>query len=233
MSTLSVTPTRSNHAVGFLLKSAAGVVLTGLLLFWPAGTLAWPAGWAYLIVYALVLVVSAVLIDPDLLAERSARHSDQKGWDKAILGLYALIQGLAIPVVAGLDVRFEWAPTIARPLQFTALGLLALGWGLHLWAMRVNRYFSQVARLQSDRGQTVCMDGPYRWVRHPGYTGGIVLTMAGPLLLGSWVAVAIGVVGSILMVIRTVLEDRMLQAELPGYRDYAQKVRWRLAPGLW
>ncbi len=218
----------------FVVKSMAGVLFTGLLLFWSAGTLAWPAGWAYLAIFALVTAATALFIDPDLIAERSQqRHPDQKDWDIAVFGLYGTIQGLAVPLVAGLDIHYEWTPEIATSLQILALVLLLLGWVLHLWAMRVNRYFAQVARLQKDRGQTVCQDSHYRWMRHPGYTGGIVLTLAGPLLLGSWAAVLVGVVGSLLLVIRTILEDRMLRAELPGYRDYAQKVRWRLLPGVW
>jgi len=99
--------------------------------------------------------------------------------------------------------------------------------------MRVNRYFAQVVRMQNDRGQTVVADSPYRSVRHPGYAGGILLAVTGPLMLGSVWATLAGLVGAVLLIIRTALEDKVLLEELAAYNDYAKKMRWRLIPWIW
>jgi protein-S-isoprenylcysteine O-methyltransferase Ste14 len=111
--------------------------------------------------------------------------------------------------------------------------VLAVGYGLAAWAMDANAYFSTVVRIQSERGHTVCRSGPYRFVRHPGYVGYTLQALGMPFLLGSLWALLPALVMAVAMVIRTVLEDRTLQAELPGYREYAQEVRYRLVPGIW
>jgi len=218
----------------FLIKSVAGVLFTALLLFLPAGTLDWRSAWAYLAIDMLVIGLTVLLVDPDLIAERNQRrHADQKTWDRALFGIFGLIIGLFIPILAGLNVRFDWRPQIGVQAQAAALVIYSLGWGLHLWAMATNRFFSQVVRIQTDRGQQVVSSGPYRWLRHPGYLGGILLTAAGPLLLGSFWATLAGLLGGILLVVRTALEDRDLQAGLGGYAEYTGQVRWRLLPGIW
>ena len=103
----------------------------------------------------------------------------------------------------------------------------------HLWAKQVNRYFSSVVRIQADRGQTVCRDGSYRYLRHPGYVGGLLYMLAGTLVLGSLWALALQLLACVLLVARTALEDRALQQELSGYAAYAQKVKYRLLPKVW
>lgn len=102
-----------------------------------------------------------------------------------------------------------------------------------LWAKWANRFFSSVVRIQTDRGQTVCKDGPYRFVRHPGYVGGLLFGMATPLALGSFWALIPAAVGAMLLIVRTYLEDRTLQEELPGYLEYTKEVRHRLLPRIW
>ena len=126
--------------------------------------------------------------------------------------------------------------TLRGPDLRPAASLIALaaGYGLAFWAMRVNRFFSSVVRIQSDRGQYVVTTGPYRWIRHPGYLAGIVIIVASGIALGSWLATAILVVfGLPFLLHRAITEDRVLQVELPGYRDYAARVRWRVLPGIW
>jgi protein-S-isoprenylcysteine O-methyltransferase Ste14 len=119
-------------------------------------------------------------------------------------------------------------------LRAAALIALTIGWALTFWAMRVNRFFSSVVRIQSDRGQYVVTSGPYRWMRHPGYLAGIAIIVASGIALGSWLATAILIVcGLPFLLRRAITEDRVLQAELPGYRDYAARVRWRVLPGIW
>jgi len=226
--------TRKSIALNYWANSILGLVLIAVFLFVPAGLVDWWSAWVYIAIYALVIVITFFFVDPELIAERSRRrHPDQKGWDKVIFGLYGTIEGLFIPVIAGLNVRFRWPPDVNPWVQVLAMLVYILGWGLHLWAMRVNRYFAQVVRIQNDRGQTVIAGGPYRWARHPGYAGGVLVSVAGPLMLGSVWATLAGVVGAILLIIRTALEDKVLLEELTGYQDYAKRVRWRLIPGIW
>lgn len=220
---------------GWLIRTVLFVPFIAAIMFWAAGTLNWLNAWVYALWYLVVSVAAVFLTDPALLAERSSgrRAKGQKGWDKALLGLYGAITPLVIPIFAALDFRFGWRPEVAVWLQVAAFVVYALGWALHLWAMAANRYHALVVRIQSDRGQTVVTGGPYRFMRHPGYVGGIVMTVAAALVLGSAWALIPGVLGGLLLVIRTILEDRTLQQELDGYREYASRVRYRLLPGVW
>ncbi len=119
-------------------------------------------------------------------------------------------------------------------LQWTALIALAAGYAICLWAMRVNRFFSSIVRIQNDRGQVVITTGPYAIIRHPGYLAGIVIVVASGLALDSWIAATMLMVCALpFLLYRAATEDRVLLAELPGYRDYAERVRWRLLPGIW
>ncbi len=99
--------------------------------------------------------------------------------------------------------------------------------------MVANAHFATVARVQADKGQTVCDTGPYQYVRHPGYLGAVFHSLAVPLILGSWWGLVAGGLAALFMVLRTALEDRTLHEELPGYTEYAQETRYRLVPGLW
>src|SRR5262249_37171945 len=119
-------------------------------------------------------------------------------------------------------------------LQVICLFVVAAGYALALLAMRANRFFSSVIRIQTDRGQHVVTTGPYAFVRHPGYTAGLLIIAASGLTLGSWLAAALVVMVSLpFLLYRAITEDRILQVELAGYSDYAARVRWRLAPGIW
>ncbi len=140
---------------------------------------------------------------------------------------------LLTPIVAGLDAdRFRWSavPLPARGLAW--LGL-ALAGALIFWVLTANTYLSRMARIQDDRGQVVVTTGPYRFVRHPVYLGVILLFVCMPVALGSWWALLPGAVIGLLFVIRTAKEDRMLREELPGYVEYAPRVRYRLVPRIW
>lgn len=136
-------------------------------------------------------------------------------------------------IVCGLDVRFGWRPEIPLSIQIVAFVLMALGSLLGTWAMSVNRFFSGVVRIQTDRGHTVVTDGPYRFIRHPGYAGGVVANLTGPLALGSVWALIPSALVVLLTVVRTALEDKTLREELPGYQEYTQRVRYRLLPWVW
>jgi protein-S-isoprenylcysteine O-methyltransferase Ste14 len=132
-----------------------------------------------------------------------------------------------------LDERFGWSPNLPLVLSLLALLVAAFGYGLVTWSMVANAYFATVSRIQTERQQRVASGGPYHYLRHPGYTGAILFDLATPLALGSLWALLPGVIAALLMVVRTGLEDRMLQHELLGYRDFARQTRYRLLPGVW
>ena len=133
-----------------------------------------------------------------------------------------------------MDVRFDWSPDLPDVyLSWIALAVIFLGSMLGNWAMVANRFFSSHVRIQTDRGHAVVSSGPYRFVRHPGYAGAVLSWLAAPVFFSSyWVGVPT-VLAIFVIVLRTKLEDNMLQAELPGYQEFSQKVQYRLLPGIW
>ncbi len=212
-------------------QAAFFFLLAAAALFASAGTFAIAAFWIYLAIFAAVFVASFLWLDPDLARERM-----RPGGKKPPLALRMFSGVLLLHwIIAGLDRgRFHWSDTV--PLWLQVLGLIAVAgaYAFALWAMYVNRFFSSVIRIQSDRGQYVVTTGPYAAIRHPGYTAGIVIMLASGVALGSWLAAAFLAVTTLpFLLYRAVTEDRVLQAELPGYRDYTERVRWRLIPGIW
>ena len=215
--------------VSAYLKAGLFVVAAAAALFAAAGTVAIPGFWAYLAIFAVVMIVSFAALDPDLLRERM-----QPGGKKPPLALRVFSLVLFMHwIVAGLDRgRFHWSDDVPYWLQGVCLLTIAAGYALALWAMHVNRFFSSVIRIQTDRGQRVVTTGPYAFVRHPGYTAGILIIAASGPALGSWLAAALVVIFSLpFLLYRAITEDRILQVELAGYSDYAARVRWRLVPG--
>jgi protein-S-isoprenylcysteine O-methyltransferase Ste14 len=217
--------------VSAYIQAALFVLLNAVALFAAAGTVEILGFWVYVAIFAGMTVASFAFLDPDLLRERM-RPGGQR--PPLALRLSTLVL-VAHWVVAGLDRgRFHWSDGVPEWLRAASLIALAAGYGLAFWAMRVNRFFSSVVRIQSDRGQHVVTAGPYGWIRHPGYLAGAVIIVASGVALGSWLATAILIVfGLPFLLRRAITEDRVLQAELPGYRDYAARVRWRVLPGIW
>jgi protein-S-isoprenylcysteine O-methyltransferase Ste14 len=217
-----------------LVGLASNAVFSGILLV-SAGRLSyWPA-WVYAAIGALMSVLTRLTLRkaPDLAIERSRPGAGAKAWDKKLLGL-GLVLTLAMLVVAGLDAgRYGWSPRVSWIWSACGAFLSLAGMGVFLSAMRENRFFSAVVRIQSDRGHTVCDSGPYRIVRHPGNAGMIIGTIGLPLLLMSaWSAVPASI-SVALLIARTRLEDSVLENELEGYRDYQSATRCRLVPGIW
>ena len=178
-------------------------------------------------------VVPVGTTHPSLALERSKPGQGARDWDKKLLGV-GLLLTLATLVVAGLDAgRFHWPPRLGGSWLIAGVVMDLAGMTLFLWALRENRFFSAVVRIQSDRGHAVCTTGPYRIVRHPGNLGMIVGTLGVPaLLMSAWSAIPVALSVAVL-VVRTRLEDAMLQNELEGYRAYASATRYRLVPGIW
>jgi len=210
-------------------------VVIAAILFLTAGRINWAWAWVYLgICLVSVLINGSIMLrtNPETVAERG-QPQETKDWDKIVGGLWGVAIYFALPLVAGLDVRFGWTQGFSIACHITGAVALAIGLGLSAWAMIANAYFSTAVRIQNDRGQSVCDTGPYRFVRHPGYVGFILQSISVPFLLGSSWALIPGITAMVLMLIRTSLEDRMLQAELPGYQGYVKKARYRLVPGIW
>jgi protein-S-isoprenylcysteine O-methyltransferase Ste14 len=214
---------------------AISFVLLAVILFLAAGRLNWTWAWVYLGICLVSVLINAPFMlrtSPEMIAERGELRMT-KTWDKVVSGLSALAMYVALPLVAGLDVRFAWTGGLGVAWHVAGAVVLAVGLELTSWAMIANAYFSTAVRIQSERGHTVCSTGPYRSVRHPGYVGFILQALGIPILLGSFWALLPALAAVIALVIRTALEDRMLRAKLPGYQDYVRDVRYRLAPGIW
>lgn len=217
----------------------AFLVLNMGILFLGAGRFDWIWAWVFLGICLASLTTNAIFMfrtSPDTVAETIAERSrilETKGWDKVVSGLFGLALYLAVPLVAALDMRFGWTRQLPLAWNVTGAVALAAGLGLAGWAVIVNAFFSTAVRIQTERGHTVCRSGPYRFVRHPGYAGFILQSLGTPVLLGSLWALIPGLAAAVLMTIRTSLEDSTLQAELLGYMDFVQEVRYRLLPGVW
>jgi len=215
-----------------MLQVAAQYVVLAATMFVASGRPSWVWAWAVLGVGLAILAVNAAILPAELIAERGRPRENVKRWDK-VLAAVIHIPFLGVPIVAGLDQRFGWSAEMAPALHLGGLAGIALGQGLFSWAMASNRFFSTLVRIQADRGHTVATGGPYRYVRHPGYVGMVVSLLGTTLALGSAWAILPAGLAACLLVVRTALEDRTLQEELPGYRDYARLVRHRLLPGIW
>ncbi len=218
----------------FLVALASNLVFLAVLLA-SAGRLTYAPAWVYFAIGSAMNVSMRWILreDPALALERSKPGPGAEDWDKKLLGI-GLLLTLATLVVAGLDAgRFHGSPRLGWPWLIAGAAMDLVGMALFLWALRENRFFSAVVRIQSDRGHAVCTSGPYRIVRHPGNLGMIVGTLGLPaLLMSAWSAVPVALSVAVL-VVRTRLEDAMLQNELEGYRAYASATRYRLVPGIW
>jgi len=218
-----------------LLQVIVMFFIMGSILFVSAGRLDWWEAWVFLIIYFFIALVSAVWMlrtNSDLVQERNRPGQNVKPWDNLLVGINLLLT-LALFVVIGLDAgRQGWSKV---SLVVKAIGLLGFlpAFGLPLWASKTNAYLSSRVHIQQERGHAVVAVGPYRYVRHPMYVGMIFYDVSVPLLLGSWWGLAVSVTMIVMVIVRTALEDRTLQRELSGYREYSQQVRYRLLPRVW
>jgi|WetSurMetagenome_2_1015567.scaffolds.fasta_scaffold489408_1 protein-S-isoprenylcysteine O-methyltransferase Ste14 len=225
----------SRAGVKRFIVSFVFTVLWGAVLFGSAGTLQWARGWIHIAATVLCLAVSSVLVvlkNPEVAAARSKMHRDAKGFDKIFSAFYGVII-FVVPAVAGLDaVRYAWS---TMPFAAVYLGLLLYFAGTVpvTAALVTNRFLETQVRIQTDRGHQVVSSGPYRYVRHPMYIGVMMQHLASPLILGSWRTFVPTSAICFAFIWRTVLEDRTLLKELPGYGDFALQTRYRLIPGLW
>jgi protein-S-isoprenylcysteine O-methyltransferase Ste14 len=216
-----------------VLRALLAPILMIGLLFLVAGTWDYWQAWVYLFINMVFLILMGTVLTPnsELVEERLNPKQGMKGWDKFYFAVTTPMYIIAL-VLAGLDQRFGWS-SVSMAAYWTSVVIYILGQAIFQWARYTNQYFSSVVRIQTDRGQTVCKDGPYRYVRHPGYVGGFLFTITMGLVLGSWVASIPQVIAALMLLWRTAREDRTLQAELPGYTEFASETKYRLVPGIW
>jgi len=219
----------------YFLDEILSIFGAGVAMFWSAGRFDWWPAWVVIAVWLAYFTATDIIIlrfNPGLMAERLAPPKGAKTWDRTILSILRLAT-LVRYILAGLDQRYDWTGGFPLAAQIAALTVCVLAYALLAWAMASNPFFSQIVRIQTDRGHAVATNGPYRYVRHPAYVGMILFELALSILLASWWALIASGLCAILLILRTALEDRTLQAELAAYVDYARQVRYRLLPGIW
>lgn len=228
-----------NKEVKIWLSLVVRLSLFAVVLMWPAGTWRWPEGWVIVVLwagYGIVMTRYLMRHDPALLAERLKLvplHKEQKAWDKVLMLLF-LFAGIALYLVPGFDVvRYGWSQSLPVWMKIVAVIVHFPCFVLLGWVMRENTFLAQVVKIDKARGHSVVTTGPYALVRHPMYTIVIVLLFAVPVALGSRYALYLSLLLTVLIVLRTHLEDRTLHRELAGYAEYARQTPYRLFPGIW
>ena len=216
-------------ALRAILQFGLYVLLLGIAMFVPAG-IRWWQGWLFLAVFTAEVAALASYTwhtNPELFVARSKMQKGTKGWDRV---LFYLLQVLIVAIfpVAGLDHSPVPVWTVVIGYVLFTLGMAGTG-----WVMSVNKYAEMSVRIQTERGHQVVDSGPYAYVRHPFYVATFPLLAGMPLALGSYWALTPAALAGIALVVRTALEDRTLRRELPGYKEYAERVRYRLVPGVW
>ena len=220
-----------------LLVSAMLVFVAPLMPLIVSGNWRWTEAWLFAAVFIIGFIVSRLIVykkNPDLVKERlaSARRENAEPWDKKLMAHIAL-SSLLFFIAPGIEARLETLVTVPALWRFIAFAVVLGGYIFSVWALVENRFFSGVVRMQRERGQYVVTTGPYRFIRHPGYAGGMLTYPAAAVLFGSIWMMAPVLYMMLVLVIRTEKEDDMLQKNLAGYRQYSQKVRYRLFPGIW
>ena len=229
--------TNQNEKFGIklVLKSVSILIVLIIITFITAGRIDYWPGWVFngLNIFFIILAYVILLDRKDLIKERLKPGKGMKKWDKIYYAISTPIFFIIL-IFSILDAgRFGWGPQVPISIMIFGIILYIIGQTIVLWAKQTNNFFSSVVRIQSDRNQEVCKDGPYRFVRHPGYVGGVLFTIAIPLVLGSFLGLIPLPLAILLLFIRTYLEDKTLQKELTGYTDYTKEVRYRLLPGIW
>ena len=216
-----------------IFKSIFFFALIIAVTFIGAGRIDYWQGWIYNGLNIVFLLLSYFLLPHELIEERLKPKEGMKKWDK-IYYIVSIPVYFAILIISILDGgRFDWEPRIPILIVIIGVVVYTIGQIIVLWAKKANKFFSTVVRIQKDRGQTVCKDGPYRFVRHPGYLGGLLCNIVTPFVLSSFWGLIPAVIAVVLLFIRTYLEDKTLQRELEGYTDYTNEARYRLLPGIW
>jgi protein-S-isoprenylcysteine O-methyltransferase Ste14 len=222
------------------LREAAPVALQVIALtatlFLCAGRIDWLFGWLFVGAFAALSGLAYLVVlpgDPELASERRSAKKNIRGVDRVLTSMMAIYLPVAILVVAGYSQRFGWSPVFPVGVQVAGLTIAVAGYLFTTWAVATNTFFSSAVRIQEDRGHRVISDGPYRYVRHPGYAGFIFFWAGSAVLLGSpWSLIPAAGVAT-MSALRILLEEKTLRGGLDGYEDYTQSVRYRVLPGVW
>jgi protein-S-isoprenylcysteine O-methyltransferase Ste14 len=217
-----------------LLRALLTPALMFGLLFLVAGRWDYWQAWVYIVLNMIIMLLMWTLLSPsrELIEERLNPKGGTKIWDILYFAITTPLYVLAL-ILGGLDARYGWSRDMPMVIYWTGVAVYVIGQAIFLWARRTNKYFSSVVRIQTDRGQSVCMEGPYRYVRHPGYVGGFLFEITTGIMLGSWWASIPQVIAALMLLWRTAWEDKTLLAELSGYTEYSKETRYRLLPGVW
>lgn len=217
-----------------IIASYLGVLLFAGLVFLGAWKVAYWQGFLYLVLALLGVTLSHILVPAGstITVDRAREAPSGRDWDRRLLGAYFLVNIVTF-VIAGMDSgRFRWTGEVPAGVTVAGAVLMLVGQVLFALAKRENAFFSSTVRIQAERNHQVCDTGLYRVVRHPGYLGMLTSLLAFPLVMNSYWAFVPAGIGASVLVVRTVLEDRFLAEELPGYTDYTDRTRRKLLPGL-
>ena len=207
-------------------------LLQGVILFVASGTLHWNWAWFFIFVQIVILLINYTILPKKVIEERGGEKKNVKKWDKILIG-FSIIPSLGVYIISGLDYRFSWSPYLKPIIHIISLIILLLASMLFTWSMVSNKFFSTMVRIQKELGHTIAAEGPYKYVRHPGYVGYILMILATPFALGSLYALIASALVMTIFFIRTALEDKTLMTELEGYEEYSRKVKYRLIPFIW
>jgi protein-S-isoprenylcysteine O-methyltransferase Ste14 len=235
--TISADPSykQSDIIAKVIVKLVALMVAMPAIIFIPARRADWVMAWIHLGLFMIAATTNTLLMirnDPELRKERNQIRHNAKTWDQVLTRLIA-VGPMVMLIVAGFDKRFGWCPQIPFAIQISAVIMAIGGYILSGWAMISNAFYSPVVRIQKEREHRVISEGPYRIIRHPGYTGGIIAFLATPLILSSFWTFIPAVLTITTVIVRTALEDHTLKNELEGYTEYSHHVDYRLIPGIW
>jgi len=215
-----------------MVQTILTLLIQGFILFITAWTFKWMWAWILISGGVIILIINFIVLPREVIEERGKKKKNVKKWDR-ILTSINIIPLLGIYILSGLDFRFHWTMDLHIGIHIMGLILVFLGSMLFTWSMISNKFFSTLVRIQDERDHKVATKGPYKYVRHPGYFGYILMTLATPISLGSLYALSMAFIVAVILVIRTVLEDKTLKAELNGYEEYSKNVKYKLITFLW
>lgn len=215
-----------------IIQVISTLFIQGFILFISAWSLDWSWAGIFIATGVIILIINFMVLPREVIEERGRKKENVKKWDKVLMTMN-IILFLGIYVLSGLDFRFNWSNDLPNSIHVIGLIIVFLGSMLFTGSMVSNKFFSTMVRIQDERGHRVATEGPYKYVRHPGYVGYILMELATPLALGSIVALSMSCFVIIIFIIRTALEDKTLNIELEGYEEYSKKVKYRLIPFIW
>lgn len=215
-----------------LIQTVLTLLFQGIILFLSAWTIKWIWAWIFILTGVLILIINMVVIPSEVIEERGRKKENVKKWDK-ILTTINSFPYIGIYILSGLDYRFNWSINFNISIHITGLLFFILGAMIFTWSMVSNKFFSTMVRIQTEREHQVATTGPYKIIRHPGYVGFILMSLATPISLGSLYGLIMSGFVVVILIIRTALEDRTLKNELTGYLEYSKKVKYRLIPFIW